>query len=202
MFGRKKKEKLLAEGLLGRAVITDVQATGGQRSRGEVDIPLRGCVITLEVALDNTPRYTAECKEWVLLTDIPRLVPGETVVAVRVNPDNHDEVAIDSTVPPPVVKLSASDAGSAAEVLRIGESATAVIVESRPLGMKSPSGVDVHLFVLTVVMAGRDPYQVTVGNPLPPAALPLAFPGSNVPVKVHPNEADRVVIDWDQALQA
>ena len=68
--------------------------------------------------------------------------------------------------------------------------------------MKSPSGLDVYAFVLTVVMEGRDPYRVTVGNPLPPAGLPLLFPGSKVPVKVHPSESDRVVIDWEQALQA
>lgn len=203
MFGRKKRKKrLLAEGVLGRAVVTDVRATGGQMSRGGGDVPLQDCVITLEVALDNTPRYTAECKEWVLLTDIPQFESGQTVVAVRVNPDDHNEVAIDSTAPPPEVTMAASDAGSAAELLRIGDSATAVIVESQPLGMKSPSGLDVYAFVLTVVMEGRDPYRVTVGNPLPPAGLPLLFPGSKVPVKVHPSESDRVVIDWDQALQA
>jgi hypothetical protein len=45
---------------------------------------------------------------------------------------------------------------------------------------------------------GRDPFQIQVGNPTPPAALPFLFAGSRVPVKIGtiPNA---VAIDWAAA---
>ena len=38
--------------------------------------------------------------------------------------------------------------------------------------------------MLTVMPQGRDPYQIQVGNPTPPKALPFLFAGSHVPVKI------------------
>lgn len=70
-----------------------------------------------------------------------------------------------------------------------------MIVESQPLGKKNPEGVDIYAFTLTVIPEGRDPYQIQVGNPTPPAALPFLFPGSHVPVKVG-TVPNAVVIDW------
>ncbi len=48
---------------------------------------------------------------------------------------------------------------------------------------------------------GRDPYQIQVWNPTPPAALPFLFAGSRVPVKIGtiPNA---VAIDWAAAAAA
>jgi hypothetical protein len=46
---------------------------------------------------------------------------------------------------------------------------------------------------------GKDPYQIQVGNPTPPAALPFLFPGSRVPVKIG-TDPNAVVIDWDAAV--
>ena len=67
-----------------------------------------------------------------------------------------------------------------------------------PLGKRNQAGVDIYAYKLTVMPQGRDPYQIQVGNPTPPAALPFLFPGSRVPVKIGtiPNA---VVIDWDAA---
>ena len=55
-------------------------------------------------------------------------------------------------------------------------------------------------FVLTVMREGQNPYQTKVGNPTPPEALPLLFPGSQVPVES--GTPRPVVIDWDAALAA
>jgi hypothetical protein len=66
--------------------------------------------------------------------------------------------------------------------------------------MKNPHGVDMHAFVLTVMPDGQKPYQTKVGNPVPEEAVPLLFPGSNLPAKVLPEEPEGVVIDWDAAL--
>jgi hypothetical protein len=88
---------------------------------------------------------------------------------------------------------------SAADIIANGRPAKGVMVESQALGMKNPSGIDMYAFLLTIAVEGEAPYQVKVGNPTPPEALPLLFNGSHVPVKLGagPNE---VVIDWAQAL--
>ena len=56
--------------------------------------------------------------------------------------------------------------------------------------------------MLTVIPTGAQPYQVQVGNPTPPEALPFLFPGSNVPVKVSAQNASSVVVDWQAALES
>ncbi len=58
--------------------------------------------------------------------------------------------------------------------------------------------MDLYAYLLTVMPEGRDPYQIQVGNPTPPAALPFLFAGSRVPVKIGtiPNA---VAIDWAAA---
>ena len=39
-----------------------------------------------------------------------------------------------------------------------------------------------------------------MGNPVPPAGIPLLYPGSNLPAKVRPEEQGQVIIDWDAAV--
>jgi hypothetical protein len=190
---------LLRNGLLGRGTITEVQQT--RVSTGGDDAFSRPvCVFTVEVALDNVPVYTASCRQSVPITVLPRFVPGQTVVAVRVNPDNHDEIGLDLETNPPEVTMAQGQGASAADVLARGNPVRSVIVQTAPLGMKNPHGVDMHAFVLTVMPEGQKPYQAKVGNPVPDDAVPLLFPGSNLPAKVLPEEPDGVVIDWDAAL--
>jgi hypothetical protein len=190
---------LLRNGLLGRGTITEVQQT--RVSTGGDDAFSRPvCVFTVEVALDNVPVYTASCRQSVPITVLPRFVPGQTVVAVRVNPDNHDEIGLDLETNPPEVTMAQGQGASAADVLARGTPVRSVIVQTAPLGMKNPHGVDMHAFVLTVMPEGQKPYQAKVGNPVPDDAVPLLFPGSNLPAKVLPEEPDGVVIDWDAAL--
>ena len=70
--------ELLENGLLGRGIITAIQQTGV--SRGADFDPAHVCVFTLEVALDNQPRYTATCRQAVRATILPQLAaPGTTV---------------------------------------------------------------------------------------------------------------------------
>jgi hypothetical protein len=91
---------------------------------------------------------------------------------------------------------------TAQEILQRGSSCEAVIVESQPLGLKSPvSGLDVHAFQLTIMVPGKAPYQVKVGNPVPSDAVPLIFPGSRLPAKfIADGIPEAVVIDWQTAL--
>jgi hypothetical protein len=184
--------------LLGRGTITGIKQT--RVSTGEDANSSPVCIFTVEVTLDNVPPYTATCRQAVPLTVLPQMVPGQTVAAVRVNPDNHDEIALDLATEPPEVTMSQSQGASAAEVLERGNPVRAVIVQTQPLGMKNQQGVDMHAFVLTVMPDGQKPYQAKVGNPVPEDAVPLLFPGSNLPAKVLPEEPNGVVIDFKAAL--
>jgi hypothetical protein len=192
---------LLQNGLLGRGIITDIQQTNV--STGADFDPSHVCVFTMEVALDNVPRYTATCRQAVKATVLPQLAAPGTTVAVRVNPNDHSEVAIDLSQAPPEVTISQEDGkvGSAAAILEDGVPCHAVIVQSQPLGMKNPAGVDMHAFLLTIMADGRAPYQVQVGMPVPPEAVPLLYPGNKVPAKRLADGQDHdVMIDWSAAV--
>jgi hypothetical protein len=105
---------------------------------------------------------------------------------------------------PPTVTMAAGGdpkTGSAAEILADGVDCRAVIVQSQPLGTRNQKGVDMYAFLLTVMLDGRAPYQVQVGNPVPADAVPLLYPGNNVPAKTLPERGDQyIVIVWESAL--
>jgi len=171
---------LLKNGLLGRGVIVEVQQTN--------------------VSTGGDDAFS-RCRQSVPITVLPQFVPGQTVAAVRVNPDNHDEIALDLATEPPEVTIAQGQGASAAEVLERGDPVRAVIVQTQPMGMKNQQGVDVHAFVLTVMRGGQKPYQSKVGNPVPEDAVPLLFNGSNLPAKVLPEEPEGVAIDFKAALE-
>jgi hypothetical protein len=191
-------KKLLETGLPGRGIITDVKLTGTTLQTGN-GLVQRTCIFTLEVSLDGKDPYTATCKQRFPEIEIPQLQPGSTTVAVRANPENLEQVAIDFNSEAPTVTTPAGQGNhSAAEILKSGKPGRAVIAEWQALGKKNPAGVDIYAFGLTVMPEGADPYQIQVGNPTPASALPFLFPGSHVPVKIG-SDPNAVVIDWDAA---
>lgn len=192
-------KKLLETGLLGRAIITEVQMTGTTLQAGN-GLVQRTCLFTVEVSLDSRDPYMATCKQRIAEIHLPQIRPGNTTVAVRVNPDDLSQIALDFNTEPPVITTAGGKPGhSAAEILATGDPGRAVIVEWQPIGKRSPAGVDIYAYVLTVMPEGRDPYQIQVGNPTPATALPFLFAGSHVPVKIGTNP-NSVVIDWDAAM--
>ena len=191
-------KKLLETGLLGRGIITDVRLTGTTVQGGN-GLVQRICQFTVEVSLDGRDPYTATCRQRIPEIQIPQIQPGSTMVAVRANPAQVTQIALDFSTEPPVVTTPAGTGNrSAAELLATGQPGRAVIVAFQPLGRRNPAGVDIYAYQLTVMPEGKDPYQIQVGNPTPPSALPFLFAGSRVPVKIGtiPNA---VVIDWDAA---
>jgi hypothetical protein len=191
-------KKLLETGLPGRGIITDLKLTGTTLQSGN-GLVQRTCIFTLEVSLDGKDPYTATVKQRFPEVQIPQIDLGNTTVCVKANPENLEEVAIDFDSPPPVVHTAGPAPGhSAAEILATGTPAQAVIVESQSIGKQNQAGVDIYAYQLTVMPPGKDPYQIQVGNPTPPKALPFLFPGSRVPVKIG-TDPNAVVIDWDQA---
>jgi hypothetical protein len=190
-------KKLLETGLLGQGLITDIRVTGTTVQTGN-GLVQRSCVFTVQVSLDGKEPYKATCKQRIPEVQIPQFKPGQTTAAVRVNPDDPSDIVLDLATPPPEVTVPAGSGDhSAAQILATGVPAQAVIVASESLNKRNAAGVEIYVFTLTVMPDGRDPYQIQVGNPTPPAALPFLFPGSHVPVKIGriPNA---VVIDWDK----
>jgi hypothetical protein len=191
---------LMANGLLGRGVVLNVAVKGMSVQRGALP-PEQVCEFDLEVYLDDTPPFTAQAKKRVPVYSIGQFVPGQTVVAVRVDPLNHAHVGIDFDTAPPEVRMAAGTAQGSAALLESGTPCEAVIVEFQPLGMKNPKGVDMYAFKLSIFAEGSAPYQIMVGNPVPPEAIALLFPGSRVPAKYELNgPKESVAIDWAAAL--
>lgn len=195
--------ELMASGQLGRAIIQSVSVRGMTLQRGGAAMPPdQKCQFTLTVYLDDTPPFTAQAVKMVPQYAIDKFVPGQSVVAVRVDPANHSRVALDLATPPPSVRLTAGGGNlSAASILATGTPCRAIIVGYEPEGVKNPNGIDIYCFTLTIMAEGRPPYQVVVGNPAPPEALPVMYPGSKVPAKFDPNGPEgAVAIDWPAAL--
>ncbi len=195
-------KQLLEQGLRGRGIIVSIQQTSV--STGADFDPAHVCVFTVEVTLDNVPRYTATCRQAVKATVLPQLMlPGATV-AVRVDPSDRNRIALSLGEQPPVVTMASSgdpNTSSAARILKQGVPCKVVIVETQPLGTRNQKGDDMYAFLLTVLADGRPPFQIQVGNPVPAAAVPLLYPGNTVPAKRMPTGDEReVVIDWQAAL--
>ena len=195
-------KELLQNGQLGRGIIVSIQQTSV--STGVDFDPSHVCVFTVEVALDDVPRYTATCRQAVRATVLPQLMMPGATVAVRVDPNDRSRIALSLGDEPPTVTMASSgdaNTGSAARILAYGVPCRAVIVQSQPMGMRSSTGKDMYAFVLTVMASGRAPYQTQVGNPVPTDAVPLVYPGNTLPAKRMPDGADHeIVIDWDAAL--
>lgn len=190
--------KLMSEGLLGRADVIGAQQTGAMVSRGPVQYPV--FIFQLYVTVDGHPPFEASCRQAVPMTAAPLLAGGATV-AVRVDPQDHSQVAIDLDQEPPTVRMGRREGETtAADVLARGNTVRAVVVQFQPLGMQNAEGVDLYAFVLNIQAPGQAPYQVKVGNPVPTEAVAFIAPGSNLPAKVLPEESQSVVIDWGAAL--
>src|SRR6202007_2739572 len=133
-------KKLLETGLLGRGIITDVRPTGTTLEVGN-GLVQRVCVFTVEVSLDRKAPYTATCKQRIPELQLPQIQPGNTTVAVRANPADPAQIALDFATEPPVVTTPGGSGNhSAAEILATGAPGRAVIVEYQPLGKRNPAG--------------------------------------------------------------
>jgi hypothetical protein len=194
--------ELIKNGTLAREQIAGVQPTGMTISHGNDALGKQVCDVALDGFMDSTPPYRATCHQGIPILALQALMTPGAVVAVRVNPQNPQEVAIDFDTDPPTVTMSAGGPNrrSAAELLATRTPARAVIIQSQPMGMRSPAGLDMYAFVVTILCDGHQPYQTQMVNPVPQSGIPLLYPGSNLPAKVRPEEEGQVIIDWDAAV--
>ncbi len=185
-----------ADAVLGRGLVIDANLAGMAISMG-VD-EYRVVNLRVQVFVDHQQAYIAECRQKVEEWRLGQVV-GQAF-AVRVDRHDPTRIALDFTLPAPVVTMArpADGQSSAATILATGTPAEAVIVSNTPLGLRTWDGHDLQFFVLTVIPAGGAPYQTQLGNPMPASALPYVFPGARVPVKVGATPND-VAIDWSMA---
>lgn len=187
-------DELLATGVLGRADLLGIDVSGMtiQMNNSLVE---RKCTFQLQVYLDGQQPFPAIVEQRVQEVYLPQLVPGQTVLAVRVDPADHTRVAIDWASEVPTVTLPAGEGkDSAAWILANGAEAKVVLIANQPIGAKSPIGDDVHALTLTIDR-GTESYQIQVGNGVPANALPLLYPGSKLWARVGEGPND-VVVDW------
>jgi len=181
--------------LLGRGQIIDLQPSGN--SAGSETM----CAVTVRVFLDGLEPFEARCRQAVPETLVSQLASGQRPVAVRVQASDHQDVALDFDAEPPTVQLpAAAPSGSASEIIATGRTARVTIVQSSPTGLRSAAGVDLHSFVLTVVLDGQAPYQCQTAQPVPPEAVALIYPGSTLPAFVAANNDGAVAIHWDASI--
>lgn len=193
-------QALMANGLLGRGEIQDVRVTGSSVQSGGP--PEQICVFQVIVYLDDIAPFPAQVRKRVPVYALANFTPGQSVVAVRVDPNDHSRIGIDLSVPPPVVRLPKTPGAlTAKDILEQGNPCEVVIIQSQPLGAKSPTGLDMYAFMLTVMAPGQAPYQIQVGNPVLAQAIALIYPGSKLPARFMPNaRPEELAIDWQAAL--
>jgi hypothetical protein len=127
----------MTRGTLGRGVVDRVRVTGSSVQIGG-GVPEQVCDFDLTVYVDDTPPYSAQARKRIPQYAIGQFQPGHTVVAVRVDPNDHTKVGIDLNTQPPDVRMAAGSAqGSAADILANGNACEAVIIQYEAIGMKT-----------------------------------------------------------------
>ena len=188
-------QNLLATGILARAEILSLTMSGTTISILNAPVE-RTCTFRLRVMKDDQQPYEASVTQRVQEIVIPQLQAPGVVVAVRVDPANGANIAIDLLSEPPVVRLpESSGPGSAKDILATGTPVTVVLVANQPIGLTNHEGHPVHALTLTVATGVPEPYQVQVGNAIPPSALPLVYPGSKLHAKLG-SDPNSIVVDW------
>jgi hypothetical protein len=189
-------QQLLATGVLGRGEILSLVPSGTTISIGN-SIPERACQFTLNVMLDGQAAYQATVNQRVSEINIAQLQQPGTVVAVRVDPANPANLAIDFTTAPPQVRMPEKHGpGSAEDVLANGKPIVVVLVANQPIGVLNAKGDPVQALTLTVAEGVDTPYQIQVGNAVPASALPLVYPGSKLHARLGSGGPNEVVVDW------
>ncbi len=88
---------------------------------------------------------------------------------------------------------------SAAYVLEQGRECRVAVLKYQNMGITSSLGLPIYAFALTVFPREGDPYQVKVGNPVDPAAVPHLYPGVHLSARVLLEDPHAVVIDFGHA---
>jgi hypothetical protein len=192
---------LLQSGIPALGRILSAAPSGGtvQVGGGLVE---RTCDFQVLVLMDGQVPYRAAARQRVPEVYLAQLQSGAAGVAIRVDPADPQKIALDLRSAPPVPRIAQSTGpGTASYIRENGRDGTAVIVASAPLGYENYLGYPMQTFTLTVVDGAPQPYQTQAASAVPPASLPLVFPGSKVHVKIG-DQPHEVVVDFDKGSAA
>jgi hypothetical protein len=217
---------LLKTGMLARGAIVECKPTGmgigGDSSGNGAE---RVCDVTVDVSgLPDRATYRATCKHPIPLIYLPQMQMEGATVAVRVDPGDPQNIALDLANQPPDAPEEAAGSVTIAtpdgavevpthaspvkgsEILARGTPCRASLLMTMPLGSKSDSGLEMIGLILSVALPGGQPYQAQIGLGVPAEAMVLLFPGSDLPARAleewlrNPGPPDMVTIDWDAAI--
>jgi hypothetical protein len=217
--------RLIERGLLARGVVTECNRTAFSTGNQVGSVV---CDLVVTVDLPGHAPYVARCKHPIQIPYLSQFESGQGAVAVRVDPDDLTNIALDleHDVPapsqPPIDSLSSAQpqsqpdepseampvihtadpsVGGTAGLLASGVPARAILLGVVDLGEATTStGKPATGLVLSVTVAGRSPYQAQAGLFVPPEAASLLNIGADLPAKALPDMINMVAIDWDAAL--
>ncbi len=223
LFSRAKRElgvtdkKLLATGILARGNIVSAEPDGmtiGSDSNLQYG-PEKVCRVVVEViGLNGEEPYEATCKHSIPLIYIPKLQEPGAAVAVRVDPNDPQNIELDlGTEVPAAPIVFVSDDGSSetlkinketassADILRDGAPCTVQVLLVFPLNQLAADGGPATGLVLQVHRDGVEDYQAQIGLHIPEAALPSVVVGATLPAKWVPgpglpSDVNLVCPDW------
>ena len=152
---------------------------------------------TLSVRLDGEHPYQATCRQPLPQETVARIVPGSTLVAVRVDPSDHSHVALSINEPIPVVLAAEPELfDSAGRVLIHGVPCRVRVAGHNRQYLRNADGDE--LYVCTLAVDGAGEAEVVV--PVPAVAVRLLDGGADLPAKRLPTDPTAVAIDWRSAL--
>jgi hypothetical protein len=207
---------LIETGVLARGNIKDVEMTSMSTGRAErgfgTDVV---CKLTVEVVpLDGSDFYTAYCTFPIPQVYLPKINEPGAAVAVRVNPNDPQDIALDLAhdVPPAPIVLHSDDGASEVvqtnkstytyeELIRDGRPCTVEVSAVFPLNQLTQAGLPASGLILQVHRDGAAPYQAQIGTHIPDAVVPVVVPGAQLPGKWLPGpglptDVNLVTIDF------
>jgi hypothetical protein len=95
--------KRRAAALLGQGKILSIEAAGSSWSIGPGALPAPFCDMTVQVQVEGIPPYEATLPQSIPGMKLTQVQTPHAIVAVRVNPEDHADVAIDFHTDPPAV---------------------------------------------------------------------------------------------------
>jgi hypothetical protein len=211
---------LIENGVLARGNVKDVDTTSMSVGRAEQGFGTRVvCKLTIEVVpLDGSDFYTAVCTHPIPQVYLPKIMEPGAAVAVRVDPDDPQNIALDleHDVPPAPIVLHSDDGTDEVvktskgtytydELIRDGRPCTVEVSAVFPLGQLTQAGLPASGLILQVHRDDVAPYQAQVGLNIPDAFAAVVVPGAQLPGKWLPGpglptDVNLVTIDFP-ALQ-
>jgi len=158
----------------------------------EAGLQRRVAVVVLVVGLVLLP-FNAVLW-WLVTRDYPAARDIEWYDSMFLRfPDNIGTIVAVGTIAVGSVLLRR--AWETARILRDGIAARATVVEATETGTRVNHQPQLRLR-LSISRPDQPPYEVTIRRVIPFMLVPRLMAGRPLPVRVHPDRRDRVVIDW------